>query len=216
MGFRTLLALAVLLPSSACIVVSESNTTTTRAVGTETTAPAEEVVRASFRNDADLARWKIGGGQWRVEKLGACGRQAGDRYAYLTWPAYFGSISSVTIRGGVADDANRNFRVAVGHVSAILNWEVRDADVFSDGHSRSETSPGSLAPGDDHEIRFVQDDEVIRILVDGIQRWETRGRLRGTVTIYPAVGSVIRIRSVEIRGVPVPWIAVDGPSQPAP
>ncbi len=180
-------------------------------------APPEETIRLRFETDEDLAAWRIGGGEWVVKKGAAFGRQVGNTYAYLTYPVFFGAISSVTIRGGIASADNFNFRIAIGHVSAIFNWELADQNIYRDqtwgeGHN---VRPRALSPGQ-HEIRFVEDGDVIRILVDGREVWETTGRLRGTVTVYPAVGSTIEVREVEIRGTPVPWIAVDGPSMRAP
>jgi hypothetical protein len=123
----------------------------------------------------------------------------------------------VTVRGRVASAKNLNFRVAVGHVAALLNWEGRAVNVFHDGWNvRREVGPRALSAGGDHEIRFEQVDGRIVVRVDGRALWETRGHLRGTVSVYPAVGSTIAVREVEIRGTPVPWIAVDGPSQAAP
>lgn len=179
--------------------------------------PLEETVHLGFSSDADLAAWRVTGGEWVVKKGAAYGRQVGDSYAYLTYPVFFGEISSVTLRGGIESKQNFNFRVAVGHVSAIFNWEVQDLNIFRDdswspGH---DVAPRALSQGM-HEIRFLQDRSVIRILVDGREVWETTGHLRGTVTVYPAVGSTIRVEDVEIRGIPIPWIAVDGPSVRAP
>lgn len=180
-------------------------------------APPEETVRLRFESDEDLAAWRIAGGEWVVKKGAAFGRQVGDRYAYLTYPVFFGAISSVTIRGGIASADNFNFRVAIGNVSVIFNWELDDLNIcrdrtWGDGYK---VRPRALSRGQ-HEIRFVEDGDVIRVLVDGREVWETTGHLRGTVTVYPAVGSTIEVREVEIRGTPVPWIAVDGPSMRAP
>jgi len=179
--------------------------------------PDEEVVRATFRVDEDLGAWRIAGGDWRVEDGAAVGTQLGDADAYLTWPVYFGSISSVVVRGRIVSKENTNFRVAVGDVAALLNWEMRPVNVFHQGFDvRKEAGPRALSSKRDHEIRFDEIDGRIVVRVDGSPVWETRGRLRGTVTIYPAVGSTIRVRDVEIRGAAVPWIKVDGPSQRAP
>jgi hypothetical protein len=178
--------------------------------------PPDVTIRAEFLDEDDLKAWRMGGGEWTVRRGEAYGRQVGAAYAYLTWPAYFGSVSSVTIHGRIASREDRNFRVAVGHVSAIFNWELDDGDIYHDGPGDGVlVRPHGLPPGE-HEITFVQDGEIARVLVDGRATYESRTRLRGTVTIYPAVGSEIAVRDVEIRGVPLPWIVVDGPSIKAP
>jgi hypothetical protein len=179
--------------------------------------PAEQTARLRFGTESELAKWRAAGGEWRVEREAAVGTQLGGQYAYLTWPVYYGRISSVTVRGRIDSKKNQNFRVAVGHVAALLNWEVRPVNVFHDGWDvRQEVGPPALSAKGTHEIRFEEEDGRIVVRVDGRALWETRGKLRGTVTIYPAVGSTIRVEEVEIRGVPVPWIAVEGPSQSAP
>lgn len=179
--------------------------------------PPEETVVLRFQRDEDLAAWKASGGEWKVEKGCALGRQVGDHYAYLTWPVYYGTISSVSIRGRIASRDNRNFRIQVGHIAAILNWECDDVDRFHDGWGDGRSVRGRALQGKgEHEILFVQDGDLVRILVDDRERWETRGRLRGTVTLHPAMGSTIQVREVVIRGRPVPWIPVDGPDQRAP
>ena len=206
---------AAFLALAAC-ASAEREPQTTRAPEPAPT-PHEELERLTFSSDEDLGAWRISGGEWLVKKGAAYGHQTGDRYAYLTWPRYYGAVSSVVVRGSIVSPANENFRVAIGHVSAIFNWELDDADRYHDGWGVGQSAtPRSLAAGSDHEIKFVQDGDVIRVLVDGRETWQTKGRMAGTVTVYPAVGSTIRVREVEIRGVPVPWIAVDGPSQPAP
>lgn len=212
---RASLVLAFALLAAGCASVEEGRVPLLEPKSIEP-APGEEVVRAAFESDSDLVRWKRHAGSWAVAKGAAVGTQVGADYAYLTWPVYYGSLSSVTIRGGIRSASNRNFRVAVGHVSAIFNWENGDVNVFRNGSEAAETHPAALAPGAEHEIRFLQDGELVRVLVDGRELWQCRTALRGTVTVYPAVGSTIRVRDVVIRGVPIPWIEVRGPSQPAP
>jgi hypothetical protein len=179
-------------------------------------APPEETVRLHFVEEADLARWRIAGGQWRIDRETALGTQVGDEYAYLTWPVFYGRIASVTIRGRIESPENRNLRVAVGGVTAIFNWELGDVNWYRNGWEQHDLGPHALSPGKDHEIRFTEDGGVVRIFVDGRETWETHAHLHGTVSVYPAVGSTIRLQEVEIRGVPVPWVAVDGPSDRAP
>jgi hypothetical protein len=208
-------ALALALTVASC--TSAAVETPETAAAPPAAEPHDVIVRRTFETDGDLAAWRISGGEWMVKKGAAYGHQTGDRYAYLTWPQYFGRISSVTVHGSIASPENVDFRLAVGHVNAIFNWELDDVDIYHDGWGDGKAVPHrSLAKGRDCEMKFVQDGDVIRVLVDGRETWQTTGRMAGTVTIYPAVGSTIRIRDVEIRGVPVPWIAVDGPSQRAP
>lgn len=213
---RTALGLAVLVMSTAACRTLHEEGIPLLDPKTNEPAPGDEITLAVFENDADLAKWKSSAGKWVVESSRAVGTQQGPDYAYLTWPVYYGSISSVTVRGGIRSAGNRNFRVAVGHVTTILNWEMRETNVFHSGRIREEVGTPALSPGTDHEIRFIQEGEVVRVYVDGRELWSTRTRLTGTVTVYPAVGSTIEVMSVVIRGRRVPWIPVNGPSQPAP
>jgi hypothetical protein len=215
-----LAALALAMTAASCASPAESTppaSTVAAARRAQAAVPHDVVVVRTFASGEDLAPWLIAGGEWYVKKGAAYGHQTGDRYAYLTWPQYFGRITSVTVRGSIASPENFNFRVAVGHVSAIFNWELDDVDIYRDGWGGGNAVPHrSLAKGRDCEVKFVQDGDVVRVLVDGRETWQAKTRMAGTVTIYPAVGSTIRIRDVEIRGVPVPWIEIDGPSQRAP
>jgi hypothetical protein len=203
-----IVAIALVLVAAGC--ASATATAASRS------APPDETVRLTFASDDDLKAWRITGGEWVVKKGAAYGRQVDDAYARLTYPVFFGSVSSVTVHGRIVSSDNLNFRVAVGHVSAILNWELDDGDIYHDGPGDGVlVRPRSLSPGE-HEIRFVQDGEIARVLVDGRETFESHTCLGGTVTIYPALGSEIAIRDVEIRGVPLPWVGVNGPSIRAP
>lgn len=186
-------------------------------------APASVTRTFRFASDADLGAWVQSGGDWRVEDGRAIGRSLypqSDRYSWLTCRDAFGEIERVVVRGGLAEGSPHNLRIGVGAVTVILNWEVSDASlvhyVGSDGHG---AGPRVLRPGEDSEIviesRGEGTDRHVRLVVDDRLLWEGSGPpLMGTVTVYPALGSTIRIRDVTVTGRPAPCVEVNGPSMP--
>jgi hypothetical protein len=179
--------------------------------------PVEERV-LRFRTREDLDPWAQAGGEWRVEGGVAVGRSlwpATDRYAWLTHRTHYGEIRRVVVHGGLDARSRANFRLGVGSVTVILNWEVDDRSlVHYRGSDGVTVGPHVLVPGREHEIVVEQSGDRIRLVVDDRLLWEEEGRLSGTVTVYPALGSTIRVRDVTIVGRPVPWVRVDYPSLP--
>lgn len=208
---------AVTVFASGCAAVAPPAASTVPSTArASVSSPREETTTLQFATAEDLDAWQIRAGHWRVERGAAVGKQVGAEYSYMTWPVHYGAIASVTVRGGMVGPRGKEFRVAVGHVSAIFNWDMGNVNVMRNGCLGENVTPAALTADREHVIRFVQDGPLVRVTVDDNEIWQARTQMHGTVTIYPAVGSTIRIRSVEIRGVPIPWITVDGPSQPAP
>ncbi len=185
--------------------------------------PASVTRTFRFASNADLGAWVRSGGDWRVEDGHAVGRSLypqSDRYSWLTCREAFGEIERVVVHGGLAAGSPHNLRIGVGAVTVILNWEVSDANlvhyVGSDGHGAGSRA---LRPGVDSEIviesRGVGTDRHVRLVVDDRLLWEGVGPpLMGTVTVYPALGSTIRVRDVTVTGRPATRIEVNGPSMP--
>lgn len=133
---------------------------------------------------------------------------------YTIFNTYFKSISSVTIVGGIVLPDRHNFRISVGPVNAILNWEGADQNHFryGEGVPRPKTSqPSALVPGKVHSIQIQQEGDNVTVSVDGKQHFSTSGVLEGTVTIY-AGASEIMIRELTIVGEPDLSKIVTGPS----
>jgi hypothetical protein len=165
----------------------------------------------------------VHGGDWSVSQ----GRLEGhslypdsDRYSWLTNRTAYGEIRRVVVRGGLAPGSARNLRLGVGAVTVILNWEMSDLNlVHYIGSDARRAGPGALTPGQESEIVVEATGEGatrhVRLVVDDRVLWEAEGPpLMGTVTVYPALGSTIQVRSVEITGQPAPTVTVHGPSLP--
>ena len=176
-----------------------------------------------FESDADLGAWVVYGGDWKVDGGQAVGRSLypqSDRYSWLTCRTSCGDIERVVVHGGLDAASPHNFRLGVGAVTVILNWECGDANlvhyVGSDGHGAGRRA---LTPGREAEIVVEATgtgiDRHVRLVVDDRVLWEGVGPpLAGTVTVYPAWGSTIRVRDVTITGRAAPCVEVNGPSMP--
>ena len=131
---------------------------------------------------------------------------------------YFNEISSVTIRGGIIPPNQYNFRISVGPVFIILNWEAgsKNENLFYGplekglGRGKS-TRPRALTPGRVYEIVVRQLGERAVVLIDGQQHFVTKARLNGTVTIYATSGPIV-VQSIEIDGIEDAGRQVVGPS----
>ncbi len=127
----------------------------------------------------------------------------GDK-AYTTFNRYFKSISAVTILGGIDLRGKHNFRVSVGPVNGILNWEEANQNHFRYGENLSRptiTEPGVLVPGHIHSIQIRQDGDNVVFSVDGKPQFTAPGSLKGTVTIYSATDAIV-IQEMIIEGEP--------------
>ncbi len=133
--------------------------------------------------------------------------------AALTLPTYYAEIERLTIRGGLDAESPYNFRVQVGPVSLIFNWEVARENHYRMGTRRTAKRPPALVPGQEHEIVLEQRDDIVHLSVDGEALWEAKGTLHGPVTVYPA-GSTIFVREIVVKGRAVPDVEVTGPAYP--
>ncbi len=190
---------------------------TTSACGTiaAPTRPASETVRLTFTTPADLDGWIATDGRWRVEDGVLIGTAPADgTYPYLTFARHFAEIEEVHVVGGLAAGSAHNFRMAVGPAAAIFNWESKAISIFRTGAISGTSSDALLVPGEDHEIIFRQEGSGWRLLLDDRIVHEEMGLLHGTVTLYPMLGSTIRVKEFAITGRPLPSIEVHGPSSP--
>lgn len=177
--------------------------------------PVEERV-LRFDSPAALAEWVVAGGEWRVadghlvgHSLDPSGRVPAET---ATWRTFLGDVERVIVRGGLDAGSPNNFRVAVGPAAAIFNWECADANWFNFGRSETQTRPGAMSAGREHEVVFEQAGDRIRVVVDDKLLWEHLGHLSGTLVLHPCFGSTMRIREIVVRGRAVPWVDVKGPS----
>ncbi len=137
---------------------------------------------------------------WRVvnEELIGTERPGEALEATLAWK--FKRISAVTVRGRIRPNSKHNFRMSVGPVNLIFNWEMAKECHFRYDDDLTVIRRNLLAPGREHEITVRQlTAKSIEVLVDGRRVWITLGRLWGTVTIYPYQSS-IGIREVRVLG----------------
>jgi hypothetical protein len=152
-----------------------------------------------FTAPADGERLLISGGEWRVADGVLLGHNDGEKTratARVAWRR----IDSVTIRGGIRSPAGLNFRVAIGDFNALFNWEVADENHFYYRDAGIVVAPRRLRRGEEHTLRVHQLGEQIVATVDGDFVAAMPGKLDGTVTVYPAVGSTIFVRSIDVLG----------------
>lgn len=185
--------------------------------------PQSESTTYRFEKPADLDAWIANGGEWSVEDGQAIGRSlhpASNRYSWLTCRQAYGDIERVVVRAGLDQGSTHNLRLGVGAMTVILNWEVSDANlVHYIGSDARGAGPRALTPGQESEIVVESvgtgGERHLRLVVDDRVLWEETGPpLMGTVTVYPAWGSTIRVRDVRITGKPAPCIEVHAPSLP--
>ncbi len=169
---------------------------------------------------------------WRVEN----GRLIGEavkhnQKPFLTYKTYFKEISKVVIKGSVVPPSPReviprgrwglrasatarstNFRVSVGTINLIFNWEVRDENHYRNDQVCTVQKGHVLRPGKEHTIVIEQVGKTVVVSVDKKEVYTTEATLDGTVTVYPAHGSTIRVSEIDITGVADPEREVRGHS----
>lgn len=177
----------------------------------------------TFTTPGDLDAWVARGGEWTVRDGRAVGRSLyplSQQYSWLTSRDAWGDIERVIVHAALDERSPHNLRVGVGAVTVILNWELSDLNlvhyVGSDGHH---AGPRALTPARESEIVVEARGEGatrhVTLVVDDRLLWEDEGPpLMGTVTVYPALGSTIRVRDVTVTGRPAPCVEVRGPSLP--
>ena len=215
---RHAITLAMLSLLAAALPVVGCASGATSSTSADATAPPLVTRTLRFETPADLDAWVIHGGEWKVEDGHAVGRSlypATERYSWLTYRTFYGEIRRVVVHAALDGGSPHNLRIGVGAMTIVLNWEGGDMNlVHYRGPDTTEVPPRALVPGRESEIVVEHVADRLRLVVDGRLLWEDEGRLSGTVTLYPLLGSTIRVRDVTITGRAVPWVDVDFPSLP--
>jgi len=144
---------------------------------------------------------------WQLDPGELQGRSSGRRgesKEFLTYSTYFKSLQSVLVKGRLVPPSKHNFRMSVGQINLIFNWECKRQNHYRNGESLSKQDGDALVPGKAHDILVENKDEQITVSVDGKTVYTTSGKLQGTVTIYPCHRSVIAVSRIEIVGTPDP------------
>ncbi len=169
---------------------------------------------------------------WQVENGELIGWGVGkNEKPFLTYKKYFKEISKVVIKGSVlpvdtearevhlrkrvlkrTPQGSTNFRVSVGRINLIFNQEVGNQNQYSNDQVRTVQKGHALTPGKTHTIVIEQVGKGVFVSVDNKQVYVTEAILDGTVTVYPAHGSKIKISGIDITGVSDPQRAVRGHS----
>ena len=125
------------------------------------------------------------------------------------------SIERVTIRGGIHSGDNLNFRVAIGPLNILINWELAEESHIYLGEQRAHTCGHLFEKGREHELCVLHVADTVLVMVDGKTVCSFPGHLEGTVSVYPAVGSEIFVKQIRVRGEPDLRTPVTGTSHPA-
>lgn len=164
-------------------------------------AIARGVGSLQFAAGADLDRMLITGGAWRVEQGRLLGRSLGPDVATRATARFaWRRIDCVTFRAGIQSADGLNLRLAVGNVNILFNWEVADQNHFYFAETVAHTAPRLLKAGREYAIQLRQLGDEVVVCLDGCPVATGPGRLEGTVTVYPALGSEIFVRSIEVVG----------------
>ena len=216
---------AGVLRSGALLAFAAAALAACGSTGSPGARPAQQAETRTLRFETadDLGDWIAHGGDWKVADSHAVGRSLypqSNRYSWLTHKTSYGEIRRVVVRGSTAEGSPHNLRLGVGALTALLNWEGGDLNlVHFVGSDASRAGPRALTPGRESEIVVDSSgtggERHHRLVVDDRVLWEGSGPpLTGTVTVYPALGSTIRVREVVITGRPAPCVEVLGPSMP--
>jgi hypothetical protein len=149
----------------------------------------------------DQQRWLIAGGEWRIADGCLIGKSLDPAVATrATFKFAFERIDSVTIRAGIRSADGLNLRIAAGAVCVLLNWEVADQNHVYFGDAVKVTAPRILQQGREHTIELRQLGDEAIVLVDGALLASGVASLAGAITVYPALGSEIFVRAIDVVG----------------
>ena len=162
-------------------------------------ADRDGVTRLRFASAEALRQLAVAPDTWSIAD-GLLVGVARKPDTYATHRCAFAEIRSVVIRGGIRSAAGLNFRLAVGGVNVIFNWEVQPQNHLWSGGVQQTTSPPALTPGQEHTIALHAVGGEVLVLVDERLWFTARGALAGTVCVYPALGSEIFVREILVDG----------------
>jgi len=152
-----------------------------------------------FETPADLARVVTAGGEWRLEPGELRGRSpAADVEAHATARFAWHRIDSVTVCGGVVAHEDHGLRIVAGTVDVLLRTD--GVNVVRFGEERIPVVPGLLRSRAAHTIVLRQCGGQVTVTVDGSVLRTGSGELAGTVSVGPANGSEIFVRSIDVVG----------------
>jgi hypothetical protein len=167
------------------------------------TAPAGTTI--VFHSPETLLRFVTSGGTWSVEDGELRGSSPGGT-EWATLATTYRAIESVTIRGLIVPPATTNFRIWVGPLHLIFNWEMADENHFRNLGDCTVIRTHALVPGKEHEIVLRQAGKKVLVSVDGRTLWQTQAELTGTVSFQAALGSMLAIRLLRVEGTPDPTV----------
>lgn len=176
-------------------------------------ADQDGITRLRFRTESDSKQLVAAAAHWRVEDGLLVGTAPQQGVTYATHRHAFENVHSVVITGGIRSAAAQNFRLAVGTVNLICNWEGGPENHAYFSGVRRESGPPALTAGKLHTIALHRTDAGVLVFIDD-RLWFTdrqwfaaNSTLDGTVCVYPALGSEIFVREILVDG----DLAVAGP-----
>ena len=155
--------------------------------------------RIRFLENEDLGQMLLAGGEWQIVRRRLVGLSGSETCSASSRHLY-SSISAVTVRGGILSRGNLNFRLAVGDLKLIFNWELAPENHFYYGGQRTVTTPHAMTWRKQHQLNIRQFGAEIVVFLDDKEIYRVAGELAGAVSVYPALGSEIFVREILIDG----------------
>jgi hypothetical protein len=168
-----------------------------------------------FHSPETLLRFVTSGGTWNVEDGELRGSSPGGTQ-WATLATTYRAIEAVTLRGLIVPPAATNFRIWVGPLHLIFNWEMADENHFRNLGDNTVIRTHALVPGHEHEIALRQTGKKVTVTVDGRTVWQPQAELAGTVSVQAALGSTIAIRLLRVDGTPDPSVATKAETREKP
>ena len=168
-----------------------------------------------FHSPDTLLRFVTSGGTWTLEDGELRGSSPGGT-EWATLATTYRAIECVTLRGLIVPPATTNFRIWVGPLHLIFNWEMADENHFRNQGDNTVIRTRALVPGKEHEIVLRQTGKKVTVTVDGRTVWQPQAELAGTVSLQAALGSTIAIRLLRVDGTPDPNVATKAETREKP
>ncbi|MHC4675343.1 MAG: SUMF1/EgtB/PvdO family nonheme iron enzyme, partial [Planctomycetota bacterium] len=166
-----------------------------------------KTVDLTFRTPNDLDQLVISGGDWKVEDnqlIATCP----DGNNWATYKTSYKKISSVLIRGKIVLPGYQEFRIWVGPIHLIFNWECALQNHYRNQTRLTRTKHYALTPGKWQDIELKQYKNMVVVSVDDKVVYTTEATLQGTVSVQAAVNSTIAVKNIRITGQPDPTVNV--------
>jgi len=160
--------------------------------------------KTRFRFRGEAWEWRVEGNELVLSRF------ANEPHMDVTLATWFDRIESVTVRGRIRKPHSANFRMSVGPLNMILNWECGPKSIFRWYDAGGEVGD-RLEPGRYTDITVRQTSPGHSdVLFDGRRVWSTEHGLFGSITIYTFL-SAIGVTDIRILGVPNRKRTVMGP-----